>query len=117
MLVEIYLPSRQFLHICRRMVPPEDDSNPNLEVESVIIDGDWTSVTFLRYSSKLDHQVRWNLSRVVCLHSCVRAVFGSSHALMLYKLETVILERFRNAVCFHFYTQYFTHRNGLHFLP
>ncbi|CAM9216757.1 unnamed protein product [Sphacelaria rigidula] len=42
--------------IKRRSVPPEDDVNPQLEVESVAIEGDWTSVTFLRYSSELDSQ-------------------------------------------------------------
>lgn len=42
----------------RHDTPEEDDINSKLVVASVEIDGDWTSVTFHRYVSELDDQVK-----------------------------------------------------------
>lgn len=45
--------------------PDTDDVNFNLTVEDVGVDGDWTSVTFIRYFADLDDQVRgqWRSSK------------------------------------------------------
>lgn len=39
-----------------RSEPPADDVDPDLQVTDVIVDGEWTTVTFLRTTSPLDEQ-------------------------------------------------------------
>ncbi|CAM9989598.1 unnamed protein product, partial [Ascophyllum nodosum] len=40
--------------VASHTTPGEDTENPSLTVTSVTVDGDWTSVTFYRYSDELD---------------------------------------------------------------
>lgn len=46
-----------FVVVDSRTTPDADDVNSELDVQEVAIEDDWTSVTFLRYSSELDDQV------------------------------------------------------------
>lgn len=46
-----------FVFVDSRTTPDADDVNSELDVQEVEIEADWTSVTFLRYSSELDDQV------------------------------------------------------------
>lgn len=46
------------LFLRSRSVPQPDDVDSELEVTGVSVDGDWTSVTFLRSTLALDDQVR-----------------------------------------------------------
>lgn len=45
------------LAFASRQQPKYDSENYELDVEEVLVDGDWTSVTFVRYFADLDDEV------------------------------------------------------------
>lgn len=46
-----------YFRLCSRQEPEYDSENYELNVTEVLVDGDWTSVTFARYFMELDDVV------------------------------------------------------------